>query len=93
MPVQNIKNNNTQILKYTERETRTMSLQVKQSIARLKLVWDERMKMKNAIRAEEKAIEDKARAEENKIRRNKRKEEKYIQKKMAQFANATPEQS
>ena len=67
-------------------------VQVKQSIARLRLVWDERMKLKTAMRAEEKAIEEKARAAENKITRKKRKDEQYIRKRMAKFASVTPEQ-
>lgn len=50
------------------------------------------MKLKTAIRAEEKAVEEKARVAENKIRRQKLKEEKYIRKRMAKFASATPEQ-
>ena len=74
----------------------TRPAQVKQSIARLKLVWDERMKMKTSVRMEEKAIQDRARADENQLRkkriRQKQKEEKYIQKRMAKFATAVPEQ-
>ena len=74
----------------------TRPAQVKQSIARLRLVWDERMKEKTSIRMEEKAIQERARADENQLRkkriRQKRKEEKYIQKRMAKFATAVPEQ-
>lgn len=74
----------------------TPPAQVKQSIARLRLVWDERMKEKTSIRMEEKAIQERARADENQLRkkriRQKRKEEKYIQKRMVKFATAVPEQ-
>ena len=74
----------------------TPPVQVKQSIARLRLVWDERMKEKTSIRMEEKAIQERARADENQLRkkriRQKRKEEKYIQKRMVKFATAVPEQ-
>ena len=54
------------------------------------------MQMKASMRKEEKAIRDRARADENQLRKKrikqKRQEEKYIQKRMAKFANAVPEQ-
>ena len=48
------------------------------------------MKIKTSQRAEQKQLEEQARIAENKLRKKNIKEQKYIEKKMAQFANATP---
>ena len=65
---------------------KNLRAQVKQSIARLRLVWDERMKMKAVKLKEQKAAEDQARAAVNQANKKRLKEERYIAKRTTKFA-------